>query len=62
VELVRALRARELYQNLPDGVQATLSDCRNLVDYFDLGQLAILSNSTLFDALINIDYLYLLLL
>jgi hypothetical protein len=54
LELVQALRAKQLYQNLPDGVIATLSDCKNLVDHFDLEQLASLSDSTLFDALLAV--------
>ena len=60
--LVKELRARELYQNLPDGIVATLSECRDLVGHFSLDYLATLSHSTLFDALTNVDFLNFLLI
>lgn len=57
LELVRVLKARELYQNLPDGVEATINDCTNLTHCFSLDHLSILSNDVLINCLTNVEYL-----
>lgn len=58
-DLVKELRARNLYQNLPDGVDATYLDCREFINLLDLMNiLPGMNDSTIIHCFMNVDVLY----